>query len=279
METRILHLAHRLIKASGLVALILVVAGSIPSAGQTPTTDQKGKQPLPHQITAWEDDVSGAIQLLHTAFLDIDSKSKMVIVNNRDWGHSAGGMMAFRVDVCEPDFPNRTAELQHDFLTRYDMQCSVLALSADFLMSGSQLGPVPAWVRIWRPEFDKRWRELATLLASHPEWSEAQVADALKASGVKYGAWNRSGVEMLIHNALPKLEPFFGKLTVDSIAYSPFDVENHENPRPPAWLIEVHPAGQDKRRPQTSYVLTFNIFDGIFESEAIYTEPGSAKPQ
>jgi len=84
-------------------------------------------------------------------------------------------------------------------------------------MTGSQLGPVPAHIFIWRPNIEKRWSELAALLFAHPSWSEEQVEEAMKASGVKYGKDAHSDVVGLIHDAWPKLAIFFGKLKLDSM--------------------------------------------------------------
>jgi len=180
-------------------------------------------------------------------------------------------MVAFRINICEPDVPdpNRNEEEARDFFVHPDIQCSVLTIQADFLMTGSQLGPVPAHIFIWRPNIEKRWSELAALLFAHPSWSEEQVEEAMKASGVKYGKDAHNDVVGLIHDAWPKLEIFFGKLKLDSMEYSPPLLTDPKVPLGPSWIIKVHPSEQDPTKPRNSYTLTFNSFDGAFEGEMI----------
>jgi hypothetical protein len=253
------------IRTSLAIAIVLV-------AGTTPCSSQSLK------ISAWEDDMRGAIGFLHVAFPDIDPKSKLVIVSNGDWGHTSGG---FEIHVCEPDFSSRSAKVD-DYFSENDIQCSVRTLSADFLMTLPQFGTVPSHVYIIRPAIDKRWRELASLLASHPKWTELQVSDAMKASGAKYGPRNDIAVRTLIYSLLPKLEPYFGKLTVDSIVYSTYDVTNDVPPRPPSWLVEVHPSGQEELDSAFGWTFSLNVFDGNVESiwiSPISTSSKSAKPK
>jgi hypothetical protein len=243
-------------------------------------TSKIGEQgsPSPARITEWAGGVSRAMHFLHEFFPDIDPGSKSIIENNRDWRSSPEGIGAFTIFVCNPDFPSRNEELQHDFFTRYDIQCSVLTVEADFLMTGSQLGPVPAHIYIIRPTIQKRWSELAALLVAHPNWSDAQVEDAMNASGVKYGKGGHNAVIGLLHDAWPKLEFFLGKLKVDSMYYSPPNLAHPEQPVSPGWVVTAHPSEQDMTKPWTQYMLTFNVFDGSFESEQIFTRGSSDKP-
>ena len=223
----------------------------------------------PAQITEWEDAVSGAIHFLHELFPDINPKSKSIIENNRDWRSSPYGTGSFSIDICEPGVPNRNRndEEARNFFAHPDIQCSVRTIQANFLMTGSQLGPVPASIGIWRPDIEKRRSELAGLLVAHPNWSEEQVEKAMKASSVKYGKGAHNDVIGLLHDAWPKLEIFFGKLKLDSIEYFPPLLTEPKLPVGPSWLIKVHPSEQDPTKPQNSYTLTFDSFDGAFEGE------------
>ena len=192
---------------------------------------------------------------------------------------SPGGMVAFRIDICEPDVsnPNRNEEEERNFFAHPDIQCSVLTMSATFLMTGSQLGPVPASIGIWRPDIEKRRSGLAALLVAHPNWSEAQVEEAMKASGVKYGKGAHDDVMGLVHDARPKLEIFFGKLKLDSMEYFPPLLTEPKLPVGPSWIIKAHPSEQDPTKPRNSYTLVFNSFDGAFESEMIGPVAGSSE--
>lgn len=208
-------------------------------------------------------------------FPEINPRSKSIIQNNLDWRMSPGGVVSFMIDVCEPDVPNpkRNEEDARDFFTHSDIQCSVRTIQADFLMTNSQLGPVPAHIFIWRPDIEKRWSELAALLVAHPDWSEEQVEKTMKAFGVKYGKASHDDVIGLVHDTWPKLEIFFGKLKLDSMEYFPPLLTEPKLPVGPSWIIKAHPSEQDPTKPRNSYTLTFNSFDGAFEGETIGPPP------
>jgi hypothetical protein len=277
MEIRNLHSRLRKDWACLLLAVVFVAISS-KSYGQAASMTGGQGSASPARITEWEDDVSGAFHFLHVLFPDIDPKSKSIIQNNRDWGTSPGGIGSFTIHICDPDFPSRNEELQRDFFTRYDIQCSVLRIEATFLMSSSQLGPVPTQISIFRPDLDKRWRGLAALLVAHPNWSEAQMEEAMKASGVKYGASGHNDMIGLLQDVWPKLEVFFGKLKLNSMEYFPPFLKEPSQPVAPSWLVRVHPVEQDVTKPRTEYLLIFNAFDGTFESEHIFTHRASDKP-
>jgi hypothetical protein len=276
MGTRISHSRRRKIRTCLLLALVFAGV-SHESRGQAGPGAAKQAQPPAAQIAEWEDDVSGAIHFLHELFPDINPASKSIIVNNRDWRLSPGGVGSFTIDICEPDFPSRNEELQRDFFTRHDIQCSVLTTRATFLMTGSQLGPVPAQIFVGRSDIEKRWSELAALLLAHPNWSEEQVEEAMKASGVKYGAGGHNDVVGLLHDVWPKLEIFFGKLKLDSMEYFPPLLTDPKQPVGPSWIIKAHPSEQDSTKLRNSYTLVFNSFDGAFESEMIGPAAGPSE--
>jgi hypothetical protein len=258
---------------------MLAGVGIIHAQANPKSAEQSAASPA--RITEWEDDVSGAILFLHQLFPDINPKSKSIIQNNRDWRSSPAGVGSFTVDICEPDVsnPNRNEEEARGFFAHPDIQCSVLTIQAGFLMTSSQLGPVPASIGIWRPDIEKRRSELAALLVAHPKWSEAQVEEAMKTSGVKYGKSAHHDVNRLLHDAWPKLEIFFGKLKLDSMEYFPPLLTEPKLPVGPSWIIKVHPFEQDPTKPRNSYTLTLNSFDGAFEGEMIGPGPGpSDKP-
>lgn len=275
MGTRVSHSGRRLTEAGLFLTLVIVTCG-VTSNGQLPSTgDNRGSA----RITEWEDDVSGVLHFLHVMFPDINPKSKLIIASNRDWGHAPGRLGSFAIYICNPDFPTRQQEPRRDFFTHDDTQCSVLNLGASYLRSGSQFGPVPAWLNVWRPALRKRWNNLAVVLLAHSEWSEPQVEEAMKAAGVKYGADRRDDVIGIVHNTFPQLEPFFGKLTLDSIDYSAPRRTEEKELLPPVWIVKAHPSGQDKTKPWTSYIFTFNVFDGAFEGQQASTELPESKPR
>jgi hypothetical protein len=275
MEIRVSH--SRLIRR--VTKLLLVVGvffvGSIETSAQKVPNRRDHAQSHVARITAWNDHLVGMVRFLRVMFPDIDANSKTIVAGDRDWAHG-GPIGSFAIYVCEPDIPGST-ELEKGAFGRDDIQCSSLTLGASYLASGSQFGSVPGWIMVWRPAIQKRWSGTAALLIAHPEWSSQQVEEAMKSGGVRYGADARNEVIGPVHSALAKVEPFLGKLLLDSIDYSPQDLRDGKNPKAPAWVVRVHPSGQDKSKPTTSYTLIFNVFDGAFESEHIYMEPGRSE--
>jgi hypothetical protein len=251
--------------------LVFLLATLVMSHAQSATEHPKPEAASPTRITIWEDGVSGAILFLHQLFPDINPKSKSIVQNDRDWRSSPGGIGSFRINICEPDVsnPRRNEEEARDFFAHADVQCSVLTIQAGFLMTGSQLGPVPASIGIWRPEIEKRRTALAALLVAHPSWSEEQAEEAMKAAGVRYGKDAHNDVAALLRDAWPKLEIFFGKLKLDSMEYFPTLLTEPKLPVGPSWIIKAHPSEQDPAKYGNSYTLTFSSFDGAFEGEMI----------
>jgi hypothetical protein len=277
MEIRNLHSRLRKDWACLFLAVAFVAVSSR-SYGQTASTTGGQGSASPAQLTEWDDVMGGAFHFLHELFPDIKPESKSIIQNIGDWRSSPRGIQWFTIHVCDPDFASRNEELQRDFFSRYDIQCSVLRIEATFRIGRSQFGSVPGNISIFRPDLDKRWSELAALFVAHPKWSEFQQEEAMSAAGVKYGAGGNNGMVVLLHEVWPKLEMFFGKLKLDSMKYSPpFQPESGEMV-PPSWNIRAHPVEQYLAKPSTEYLFMFNAFDGSFESEQQVLPAPSEKP-
>jgi hypothetical protein len=233
------HSALRLTRHGAcLLAAFVLLGCSISGAGQPPAMKGRDSRPTV-RISEWENEQSGAEQFLRTMFTDIDPNSRVV-------AGEGNIRVNFLVFLCEPDFSGPKYECP---------------LYADFLMTQSRFGTVPAWIHINVREHERRWMGLAVLLAAHPEWTAAEVRDAMKINGFNYGDWNRSGVKKAFKKALPKLEPFFGKLKVDLIVYQKFDVSDRTDFRPPRWLVEAHPEGREKGE-STSFDFRIDAIDG-----------------
>ncbi|MBV9179746.1 MAG: hypothetical protein JO356_00420 [Acidobacteria bacterium] len=93
---------------------------------------------------------------------------------------------------------------------------------------------------------------------------------------MKYGADTQNEVASLIQKDISKLEPFLGKLTLDSIDYAAPHLTEEKDLISPAWVVKVHPAGQDEAKAWTGYILTFSVFDGVFEGEQTTLDPAGA---
>lgn len=272
METRILHSIRRFRHFTEVCLLFAFAVATAEGHAEVASKGVVQTRRSPVQITEWEDGVSGGLNFLHQLFPDTNPGSKEIILNNENWGHYSGGplpkgLLSFAIFVCQPDL-SPSEEQRQDLLNRYKLHCSVLTMFADILLSSSQLGKVPSHINIGRPALDKRWSELSAVLLAHPKWSPAQVEQAMQAAGVKYGKNGHDEVLGPIEDSVKKLEPFLGKLTIDSIDYSPpSQLLSSNKLSPPVWRVEAHPSGQDKRKPWTTYVLIFSAFDGAFESE------------
>src|SRR6266700_4092363 len=166
METRISHSIHRFLRFTETWLLLAFVLAIARIEGHAQAVSKGGVQsrPSPAEITEWRDDVSGAVHFLHIMFPDVNPKSKLIIVNIRDWERGPGGIGPFTIYVCEPDSFRRNVELQQSSSTRNDIQCSALSLRATFMIAGSKIGPVPGQIMIGRPIVEESWNKLATLL-------------------------------------------------------------------------------------------------------------------
>lgn len=275
METRLSNSNPYLNKVCLLLAFTISVGSGVSRAQATASNGAKG-QLLPPQITEWNHEVSAAKHLLVEQFSGVSPRSKTIILDNQDWSHLSTGLLHFTIFVCDPDLaPNE--EQREDILTRYKIHCSALTMYADFLMGGSPLGHVPNWIIIGRPDLDKRWKALSAILLSHPEWSNVQVEDMMRGSGVMFGADSRDKAITSIRDSLRKLEPFLGTVSIDSVDYSPPILTDKSQPGPPAWVANVHPLGQNKTKSWARYVLAFNAFDGALQSERTFIELGSSE--
>jgi hypothetical protein len=275
MEMPISHLRLYLTELCVLLTLTLAVGSGVSHAQSTTSKGVKGR-PSSARITAWDHEVSAAKDLLVEQFGGVNPRSKIIILDSADWSHSSRGLLNFTVFVCDPDSAP-TEEQQKDILTRYKIHCSLLRIYANFLMGGSQLGPVPNWITIGRPDLDKRWNDLSAILLAHPEWSKIEIEDTMRRAGVKYGADSHDEIVGHVYETMKRLKPFLGKLAFDSVDYFPPILTDKSDPGAPAWVAKVHPLGQDKTKSWARYVISFNAFDGALEGETTFNELGSSE--
>jgi hypothetical protein len=67
-------------------------------------------------------------------------------------------------------------------------------------------------------EADKKIFEIVT---AHPEWTGAQVISTIKENGTKYGPNDKE--EFTKNLPLHQMEPFLGKLKIESVTFNPLD--------------------------------------------------------
>ncbi|HXL08957.1 MAG TPA: hypothetical protein VN966_01930 [Candidatus Bathyarchaeia archaeon] len=89
-------------------------------------------------------------------------------------------------------------------------------------------------------EADKKIFEIVT---AHPEFTDAQVVATLKENGTQYGPNDKE--EFTKNLPLQKLEPFLGKLKVDSLTFNPLDEHRTGISSWPDWLVEVSAKQKD----------------------------------
>ena len=246
---------HWKLRSAVTQILFVVVACTLALHAQTAAKTDPG-----NQATEWDDGVSAAVRFLHELFPDLNPRSRILIEDNDEWRLARGKLYTFTINICDPVFS-----------TELKIHCSVPTVQATFLVGD---GRFPTQINVGTPALEKRWGELLALLHAHPKWTSAQAENAMRASGVKYGAGTDDQVVITVQHTLTKLEPFLGKLKVDSIKYyppKPFE----DLSLPPNWRVGAHSTEQDGNGSETRYVLTFSAFDGSFESALMLGEARS----
>lgn len=248
-----------------ILALVLL-AFTFKASGQNASDNPIETQSSSVQISEWYDGVSAAVRFLHTLFPDINPRSRILIEDNDEWRLSQGRLYTFTINICDPVF-SRHSEVK--------FHCSVTTVHATFLVGVE----FPSQINVGTPALEKRWGELFALLHAHPKWTSAQAENAMRASGVKYGAGADDEVILIIQHMLTKLEPFFGKLKVDSVKYYAPQPFGEGLPLPPNWRVAAHSIGQNSKTSGVRYLLTFSAFDGSFESALMLGEAQPSKTQ
>jgi len=118
-------------------------------------------------------------------------------------------------------------------------------------------------VEVWvlGPFVNGRLDKFKKEVDEHPEWSDARVVEALKATGAKYGPDDREAFLRAL--PLKELEPFTGRLEVVSAR---FDVRLHRDEweKPEAaltWAVDAKWHSADGRYDADRF-MTFEPFDG-----------------
>lgn len=96
------------------------------------------------------------------------------------------------------------------------------------------------------------------LVESHPEWSELQAFEALKAAGAHYGPGDKE--ELLKKNQLEKLERFLGHFSVKSGEFHGLGELHEGNFAELYWSVDLEVNSPNGG--QSSYSLIFEPFEG-----------------
>jgi hypothetical protein len=107
---------------------------------------------------------------------------------------------------------------------------------------------------------EQQLENLRRLVASHSDWTETQIASALKQAGVRFAP---SDQEALVDSLpLNKAERFQGKLKITSteFAYPKRDQSGHLTASALNWVVRADAELADGTHPQ--YVFTFDLYEG-----------------
>ena len=116
----------------------------------------------------------------------------------------------------------------------------------------------------------KQNQTIHKLVESHPEWSELQAFEALKAAGAHYGPGDKE--ELLKKNQLEKLERFLGHFTVKSVEFHGLGESHQGNFAELYWSVELEVDSPNGGH--SSYSLIFEPFDGKL-TQIIHGIPGA----
>jgi hypothetical protein len=98
------------------------------------------------------------------------------------------------------------------------------------------------------------------LVASHPDWSNAQIANALKQAGAQFGPEDKEAFV----NSLPlnKAERFLGKIKITSVQfeYPARDQNGQFTTLGLSWVVQAAAELPDGTHP--AYTLVFEPFEG-----------------
>jgi hypothetical protein len=100
------------------------------------------------------------------------------------------------------------------------------------------------------------WKNLAKTVDEHPEWTETGIAKALKEAGGRYSPEKRR--DFIASLPLAALEPYLGRLTIDSVQFWGRDPEQVRQTL--TWEVAVTAHRNDKTT--VKYVLIFEPLNG-----------------
>ncbi len=89
-------------------------------------------------------------------------------------------------------------------------------------------------------EADKKIFEIVT---AHPEWTEAQVIATIKENGTRYGPNDKE--EFTKNLPVHQMEPFLGKLKIESVTFNPLDERRTAISSWPDWSVGVSAKQKD----------------------------------
>jgi hypothetical protein len=118
---------------------------------------------------------------------------------------------------------------------------------------------------------------LREFVNAHPDASDADIIMKLKQSGVKYGPNDQQ--QFTKDLPLKKLEPFMGKLEVQSVSCFPLDERRHELDIWSFWTVRALATRKDGSKAE--YEMTFKPWDGDLIDVHLFidTSTGPAAPK
>jgi hypothetical protein len=188
------------------MTVFLVIALMGLAAALTPGNRLEGQSASPQELSA--DFASSARGILHVLYPELRSPVRMRILDDRDWDDRRP-MDIFTVELCDISKEQMLAEEPCPCASPV-LKATVTfdIFSGDHHLHGMRMtGPVP---RGRQDKFEK-------LIEKYPDWSTAQVVEALKEAGAKFGPDQKEQVIKTL--PLGGLRPYMGDLKVESARF------------------------------------------------------------
>lgn len=186
-------------------ALLLVVAAICWVGAFAPPLAAQQRAPDAEEIPA-DDYIARAKGLIHGLYPELTANLRSAIQDDGPWwaARIAG---PFYLQLFTYSGEKQDGEGNPCY-------CETTVLFAHFMFAAQDRARHLFELEITYPAADARQESLGKLVRDHPEWSDAQVVEAFKKAGGKYGPENK---DQLLH-ALPyaQLTPYIGVLTARS---------------------------------------------------------------
>ncbi|MGD0697553.1 MAG: hypothetical protein ABSB82_22250 [Terriglobia bacterium] len=153
-----------------------------------------------------DDYISRANELVRTLYPDLDPHLIVVFEDFNHWGRQTGITSAFYLRLSTYTGSKRDADGN-------DCDCEKLVLRGLFFFNPLKADRELTHLVVSDPVADARQERFGELIGKHAEWSEAQVIQAMKKAGAKYGPEDKD--QLLRALPLAELRPYVGDLHVE----------------------------------------------------------------
>ena len=231
----------KLARCIGTILLALTLSMPSTLAQQDPPVSQVTLLTFAHDL----------LQLFYPELFDENHRVTLCVTapGNSDWTQLAGVYFA-----VTPEGVNPLNQLIAASAPEH------IVLTGSIWLPPKQYGRVQQLQAFSEVVHEHQLKELRRLVMSHPEWSQVQIADAVKQAGVRFGPSDKDAFVSSL--PLNKTERFFGVLKVTSVefTYPRKDALGHLMESRLDWVVQAEATLPDGTHPD--YVFTFEPFEG-----------------